>query len=747
MNAWARRGAGCGGLIGAWVGVLVSGLFWGLPVAAAPVSSAFTYQGELFDEGRPAVGSYDIRFTPYGDAVNPGLLGPPLVVEDVLVSAGVFTARIDFGAGFFVGDAVFLEIALRPFDSVDPNAFETLTPRQEITAAPYTLKPAPGSVTDIELAGDAVGSAQLADASVAPQDLDVGSGAFDTTFWRVGGNSGASGGLGTTGSTRLDLFSPVGVTINGAAANNNTELTIRGNAANAETNVDLSLWPRGGEAFFNLGVIGATPLDARFVVHSIGTNPFTGFGTRAVMGFDGALRLGNGDVMPQARLHLVRNSLGFDAPADASEQMELVIEDVDAQLGLYSAADGSAGSVIGLAEMDAGNFVNQWGLFRRTTAGNAALQLSFGNDSSAAGNPVLFGFGTNASLSIGNLAPNGETELYVAGSPSGSGTGADLSLQPRGGNHLFNLNVDGTNETNTAFSLQFSGATANYAQRMGVTGTGSFGAGKHYSLAHGGAFVFADDSSATPFATTGANQFLVRASGGAALNGAPFDASTELTVNSDSSSAGAAASIMLRPGSSTRGYSLEAFGSTAANTTFQLNYRDPGGAEALSPYFVIRPNGFASINPATSGGSYILPTFPLTVGVSGDTTNGNGAHINPNGTYSSSSSRHFKQAFTAIDPGAILEKLLALPITRWRYKGEADWHLGPVAEEFHAAFGLGDEDRYIVTVDADGVALAAIQGLAARNEARADALQRENETLREALAVLAQRVSSLERGD
>ena len=114
---------------------------------AAPLSSAFTYQGELFDAGAPMNGQVDLRFTPFADAANPTLLGPPIVVEDVLVSAGVFTARVDFGPGFFVGDAVFLEIAVRPAAIADPDAFEALSPRQEVTAAPYTLKPAPGSVT------------------------------------------------------------------------------------------------------------------------------------------------------------------------------------------------------------------------------------------------------------------------------------------------------------------------------------------------------------------------------------------------------------------------------------------------------------------------------------------------------------------------------------------------------------------------------------------------------------------------
>ena len=55
--------------------------------------------------------------------------------------------------------------------------------------------------------------------------------------------------------------------------------------------------------------------------------------------------------------------------------------------------------------------------------------------------------------------------------------------------------------------------------------------------------------------------------------------------------------------------------------------------------------------------------------------------------------------------------------------------MGPMAQDFHAAFGLGANDVTIATVDADGVALAAIQGLN-------DKLERENEALKKRLADL-----------
>ena len=61
----------------------------------------------------------------------------------------------------------------------------------------------------------------------------------------------------------------------------------------------------------------------------------------------------------------------------------------------------------------------------------------------------------------------------------------------------------------------------------------------------------------------------------------------------------------------------------------------------------------------------------------------------------------------------MLERLADVPIQTWRYKGQDDsiTHMGPTAQDFYAAFGLGIDDKHIVTVDGNGVALAAIQGL------------------------------------
>ena len=76
------------------------------------------------------------------------------------------------------------------------------------------------------------------------------------------------------------------------------------------------------------------------------------------------------------------------------------------------------------------------------------------------------------------------------------------------------------------------------------------------------------------------------------------------------------------------------------------------------------------------------------------------------------SDRNAKEHFRPVNSREVLAKVARLPITEWHYKQAAEVrHLGPMAQDFRDAFGLGHDEKHIATVDADGVALAAIQGL------------------------------------
>ncbi len=89
-----------------------------------------------------------------------------------------------------------------------------------------------------------------------------------------------------------------------------------------------------------------------------------------------------------------------------------------------------------------------------------------------------------------------------------------------------------------------------------------------------------------------------------------------------------------------------------------------------------------------------------------------------NSAWSSLSNRAAKSDIRAINAEELLEKLSTVPITKWKYiaeESQAD-HIGPMSQDFYSAFGLGDDDNRISTIDADGVALAAIQALYKENQ-------------------------------
>lgn len=112
--------------------------------ASTLAGSTFTYQGRLTDGGSPATGLYDFRFLLFDAPNNPSnLIGSSLQKGNIQVTDGLFIVELDFGQEFFDGTALWLEIRVRPGDSV--SSYTTLTPRQSLTATPYALSLVPGA--------------------------------------------------------------------------------------------------------------------------------------------------------------------------------------------------------------------------------------------------------------------------------------------------------------------------------------------------------------------------------------------------------------------------------------------------------------------------------------------------------------------------------------------------------------------------------------------------------------------------
>ncbi len=91
-------------------------------------------------------------------------------------------------------------------------------------------------------------------------------------------------------------------------------------------------------------------------------------------------------------------------------------------------------------------------------------------------------------------------------------------------------------------------------------------------------------------------------------------------------------------------------------------------------------------------------------------------NVNTLGAINGSSDLNRKENIISIESSDILQKVADLPISQWQFKGEQITHIGPMAQDFYAAFGLGEGETTIATDDADGIALAAIQALKIEND-------------------------------
>jgi hypothetical protein len=132
-------------------------------------------------------------------------------------------------------------------------------------------------------------------------------------------------------------------------------------------------------------------------------------------------------------------------------------------------------------------------------------------------------------------------------------------------------------------------------------------------------------------------------------------------------------------------------------------------------------------------GSVIVQNGNLGVG---KTTIGSGKRIDVSGgaycsgtEWVNGSDKNMKENFQAVSTEEILDEVANMEISSWNYKEDADdiRHIGPMAQDFHARFGLGQDDVSISTIDADGVSLAAIQELYKQNqEMKAQILELQN---------------------
>jgi len=254
-----------------------------------------------------------------------------------------------------------------------------------------------------------------------------------------------------------------------------------------------------------------------------------------------------------------------------------------------------------------------------------------------------------------------------------------------GGDHNFAsalwATVGGGGAANILFGNYATGeaATVPGGSANVASGDYSFAAGYRAKANHTGSLVWAD-STDVDFASTQDNEFAILAAGG-------------LRLHSD------------------RGIALNAADSPLITRGW---FAFTGGAyEGLGRFGLFMEPWTLTVGvPSHAAAGFQVVSYDEDSSINATLMSVNQSGIVTATGFNPTSDRDAKENFEDVDSREVLEKVASLPISRWNFKTESSvQHVGPVAQDFHAAFGLGMDDKHIATVDADGVALAAIQGL------------------------------------
>ena len=696
---------------------------------ASGQGTAFTYQGYLHDGNLPANGTYDLTFSLFSAGSGGAPVAGPLTNFATGVTNGLFTVSLDFGAGPFAAGAQWLQLAVRTNGA---TAFIPLEPRQELTPVPFAIiagglaGPLPPSQF-----GGAYGNAVTLNNSANSFSGNGGGltnvnastlgGLGAGAFWNVSGNAGTTPGLnflGTADNQPLELH------VNGARA-----LRLEPNASGAPNHV-------GGSPanFVDAGIVGAA-IDGGGALN-YGGSAFTNeiasdFGA---IGGGGANR-----VWPQSSWGIIGG--GFANAVGGQNS---------------SIAGGSSNFTGGVNEFIGGGLGNQInaytpnGMFGKPNGSGSSIgggdantiqegnSVSFGAVNIPAGLNAVGGGGSNMvfagaallSVAYGNAIAGGVNNAVYGnarGQAIGGGFGNQMGMPNSGSGWCVisggyeNIITGGESYSDCNIAGGAFNIIGGYASFPGGCaiggGEGNFADGVNSVVAGGGANSIQAQGSQVyrGSAIAGGESNLVATADWAAIGGGFFN----LVSGNFAAIPGGASNT------ATGAYSFAAGNQAHATNQGAFVWADstPAGiGSSAADQFTVR----------ASGGIRLFSNPGATAGVS---------LAAGSGSWTSLSDRNAKEHFEPADPQAVLAKLVALPVSTWNYKSQdaAIRHIGPTAQDFKAAFAVGETDTGIATVDESGVALAAIQGL---NE-KLDQKDAEIRDLKQSVAELRKMLESL----
>jgi hypothetical protein len=149
-------------------------LLAGIHQAAAQGTTAFTYQGQLHDNGTNANGAYTMIFALYNAASGGAQIGSTITTSPTLAN-GLFTVNLDFGAGAFNGSARWLDITVQ-----SGSDSEELSPRVQVLPMPYAQFAAVaasvtnGAIMNAQIAANAVATTNIQNGAITTMQIAAG---------------------------------------------------------------------------------------------------------------------------------------------------------------------------------------------------------------------------------------------------------------------------------------------------------------------------------------------------------------------------------------------------------------------------------------------------------------------------------------------------------------------------------------------------------------------------------------------
>ena len=644
---------------------------------AADLGTASTYQGELFDSGMPVTDDCDFLFTLWDDATAGTMVAGPLPAT-VSVTDGRFTAELDFGPDVFNGEARWLEIEVCCPSACAPG-YTPLTPRQRLTPAPHALA-LPGLWTQ---------------QSPTSPNLLGGHTANSVTTGATGVTIGG-GGTGAYPNTITDDHGTVGGGQGNRAGNN------------AGPTTDASYATVSGGNGNQAGGASAT-------VSGGSANIASGW-LATVSGGAGNVASGEVSSVPGGSANTAAGAYSFAAgwQAKANHQGTFVWADsigteyasTEPDQFLIRAAGGvGIGTNSPMAQLDVGGSIHASGTIasggsiiidgtadKISTDANLELHVAHGRAlrlETNATSPNLIGG------SSGNSVTTGTTGATIGGGGSNGGGNRVTDNYGTVGGGAANQAGNAAGTTTDALYATVGGGTTNIASDLAATAGGG---AANISSSMGTTVAGGWQNTASGMFSTVAGGMNNTASGG------------DSTVSGGSENTASANASMVPGGqfNVAGGYVSFAAGRRAKVRDAAAS-GDYTGDEGTFMWADWTDADFTSTGPnrfmvRASGGVYLYTSADLSTG----------SYLAAgSGTWSSVSDRQMKENLAPVDGREVLGKLAAIPISTWNYKTQDPGvrHMGPMAQDLYGAFGLGDSDKAITTIDADGVALAAIQGL------------------------------------